>query len=67
MPEPFSGNEPFSGSEADDGVDECITSFAAESSADLDGVDECSADFVEDNAGTVCDLGSPGRRVDLER
>ncbi|KAI5830210.1 hypothetical protein K523DRAFT_337075 [Schizophyllum commune Tattone D] len=31
----------------------------------LDGVD--SASFVEDNAGSVCDLGSPGRRVVLER
>ncbi|KAL1692209.1 hypothetical protein GGG16DRAFT_124254 [Schizophyllum commune] len=34
-------------------------------SADLDGVD--SAGFVEDSAGSVCDLGSPGRRVVLER
>ena len=32
-----------------------------------DGVEECIAGFVEDNAGSVCDLGSPGRRVDLER
>ncbi|KAL1675309.1 hypothetical protein EV122DRAFT_292780 [Schizophyllum commune] len=32
-----------------------------------DGVDECIAGFVEDKAGSVCDLGSPGRRVDLER
>ncbi|KAL1715544.1 hypothetical protein EV715DRAFT_275744 [Schizophyllum commune] len=32
-----------------------------------DGVEECIAGFVEDNAGSVCDLGKPGRRVALER
>ncbi|KAL1667955.1 hypothetical protein GGF50DRAFT_124426 [Schizophyllum commune] len=58
------------GVDSESGVRTCCAPVVSEtfsgSEAD-DGVDECIAGFVEDNAGSVCDLGSPGRRVVLER